>query len=214
MDSRQRIIEEASVMFRTYGIRAVTMDMLANQMGISKRTIYELFKDKDELLQGVLQVMTEKQRNLMTVILKESENVIEAIFKILDIMTEHFRNMSPAFKLDIKKCHTEIITSLKEGDNLPYYINNTDILLRGIREGVFRKDIDIAISNKCLTEVVRMSHDKDLFPPEDFNDRDIIRDFFINYLRGISTQKGLDLINYYEKKRTPVNKGQNKTHKV
>ena len=57
MDYRQKIIEEASVMFRTYGIRAVTMDMLAGRLGISKRTIYEVFSDKDELLKGVLKWM-------------------------------------------------------------------------------------------------------------------------------------------------------------
>ena len=57
MDYRQRITEEAANMFRTYGIRAVTMDMLANRLGISKRTIYEIFTDKDELLKGVLMWM-------------------------------------------------------------------------------------------------------------------------------------------------------------
>ncbi len=62
MDYRQKITEEAALMFRTYGIRAVTMDMLANQMGISKRTIYEVFHDKDELLQGVLKLMAVRQR--------------------------------------------------------------------------------------------------------------------------------------------------------
>jgi AcrR family transcriptional regulator len=55
MNYRERIIEEASKMFSTYGIRAVTMDMLAGQMNISKRTIYEVFRDKDELLRGVLE---------------------------------------------------------------------------------------------------------------------------------------------------------------
>ncbi len=208
MDYRQRIIEEAAVMFRAYGIRSVTMDMLASRMGISKRTIYEVFSDKDELLNGVLGWMTEKQQELMTDILKGSENVVEAIFKILDIMTEHFRNMSPAFKLDMKKYHNDIVTKIEEAGKLPYYINNTDILLRGIKEGIFRKDIDIAISNKCLVEVTRISNDKDLFPPGNFSDQDVIRDFFINYIRGISTRKGLDLINLYEKKRTPANKGQ------
>jgi AcrR family transcriptional regulator len=59
MDYRQTIVEEAAVMFRTYGIRAVTMDMLASHLGISKRTIYEVFRDKDELLQGVLKWMRE-----------------------------------------------------------------------------------------------------------------------------------------------------------
>jgi AcrR family transcriptional regulator len=203
MDNRQRIIEEASVMFRTYGIRAVTMDMLASEMGMSKRTIYEVFKDKDELLKGVLDWMTEKQSKLVADIMKGSENVIEAIFKILDIMTEHFGKMSPAFRLDMKKYHNDIVMKLKDAGEIPYYINNKDIILRGIREGIFRKDIDIAITNKCLGEVVRMTNDKDLFPPEDFNDQDIVRDFFINYIRGISTQKGLDLINFYEKSGNP-----------
>ena len=206
MDTRERIIEEASLMFRTYGIRAVTMDMLAGEMGISKRTIYEIFSDKDELLNGVLETMKEKQHKLVAEILKGSENVIEAIFRILDVMTEHFSNMSPAFKLDMKKYHSDIVMKLKETGELPYYSDNTDILLRGIKEGLFRRDIDISIANKCLLEVVRISDDKDLFPSENFSSKEVIRDFFINYIRGISTQKGLDLINYFEKKRTASNK--------
>ncbi len=207
MDYRLRIIEEASVMFRTFGIRAVTMDMLANQMGISKRTIYEVFKDKDELLQGVLKWMSERQRELMKKIFKESENVIEAIFKMLDIMTDHFRNMSPAFRLDMNRFHNDIITKLKESDELPYSSNNTEILMRGIKEGVFRKDIDIEITNKCLLELVRMSNDKDVFPMDNFTDENMIRNFYVNYLRGISTQRGLDLINFYEKENKSKHNG-------
>ncbi|MCX6301323.1 MAG: TetR/AcrR family transcriptional regulator [Bacteroidia bacterium] len=201
MDYRQRILDEAAIMFRTYGIRAVTMDMLANQMGISKRTIYEVFKDKDELLSGVLKWMTVRQREMTTKVFNESENVIEAIFKMLDMMQEHFRNMSPAFQMDMKRFHNDLVTKLTEADELPYYSNNADVLKRGIKEGIFRKDIDLKITNKCLLEVIRMSNDKEVFPPEDFINKDIIRDFYINYLRGISTQKGLDLINYYERKR-------------
>lgn len=201
MDYRQRILEEAAIMYRTYGIRAVTMDMLASQMGISKRTIYEVFKDKDELLAGVLKWMTVKQRDMMERIFNESENVIEAIFKMLDLMKEHFRNMSPAFQMDMKRFHNDLVTKLREADELPYYSNNANVLKRGMKEGIFRKDIDIEITNKCLLEVIRMSNDKEMFPPEDFFNKDIIRDFYLNYLRGISTQKGLDLINHYEKKR-------------
>jgi AcrR family transcriptional regulator len=177
------------------------MDMLANQMGMSKRTIYEVFKDKDELLSGVLKWMTVRQREMTAKVFNESENVIEAIFKMLDLMQEHFRNMSPAFQMDMKRFHNDLVTKLTEADELPYYSNNADVLKRGIKEGIFRKDIDIQITNKCLLEVIRMSNDKEMFPPEDFFNKDIIRDFYLNYLRGISTQKGLDLINHYERKR-------------
>jgi AcrR family transcriptional regulator len=200
MDYRQRIVEEAAVMFRTYGIRAVTMDMLANQMGISKRTIYEVFRDKDELLQGVLSWMTQKQIEVMNRIFSESENIIDAIFRMLDLMSEHFRNMSPAFHMDMKRHHQELLKKMGDSNELLYYGSNSEILRRGIKEGVFRKDLNIEITNKCMEEVARMANDKNVFPPDDFLNKDVIRNFYINYLRGISTQKGLDLINFYEKK--------------
>jgi len=199
MDYKQKILEEAAIMFRTYGIRAVTMDMLANQMGISKRTIYEVFKDKHELLFGVLKWMKIKQSDLTDKVLEESENVIEAIFTLLDIMTEHFRNMSPVFRMDMKRFHNDMIRELKEADELPYYNNNAEIIKRGIEEGVFRKDLDIIITNKCLSEVVRMSGEKDVSSEDQLTNEVVIRDFFLNYVRGISTQKGLELIAYYEK---------------
>jgi len=174
------------------------MDMLANQMGISKRTIYEVFKDKDELLKGVLKWMTKKQRILIDKTLNESENVIEAIFKILDIMTEHLRNMSPAFRLDMKRFHNDLVKKLKETGEFPYYKENKEIIIHGINQGIFRENIDIEITDKCMQEVIRMTNDNDVLSADDFINEKVIRDFYINYLRGISTQKGLDLINFYE----------------
>lgn len=199
MNYRQKILEEAAIMFRTYGIRAVTMDMLANQLGISKRTIYEVFRDKDDLLDGVLKWMTEKQLNITARALAESENVIEAIFKLLRIMNDHFQKISPAFYLDIRKLSKNVLNHSEELKDLPYYRNNSEMLLRGIKEGVFRDDIDVNITNKCMLEVVRLSNDENLFPHDSHNMKDVIRNFYINYLRGISTQKGLELIDRYEK---------------
>ena len=188
-------------MFRTYGIRAVTMDMLANELGISKRTIYEKFRDKDEILAGVLKWMAVKQREAFVKVFDESENVIAAIFKLFEMMSEHFRNMSPAFRLDMEKYHNGLVKDLFVNDELPYSNNNTEMLKRGIKEGVFRKDIDISLTNQCLIEVLRLPGEKNIFRPEN-NSRNVFRDFYVNYLRGISTPKGLELINYYNKKLT------------
>ena len=201
MDYRQKIVEEAAVMFRTYGIRAVTMDMLASQLGISKRTIYEVFRDKDELLQGVLKWMKEKQAETMEKIFSESANVIEAIFKMLDMMNNHLQNMSPAFQMDMKRYHHEMVRNPGGQVEFPYSSSNSEIIKRGIKEGIFRKDIDIDITNKCMLEVAKMSNDKTVFPPDDYISKDVVRTFYLNYLRGISTQKGLDLINLHDKKQ-------------
>lgn len=196
MSTRDRIIEEAAQMFRTYGIRAVTMDMLAAQMGISKRTIYEVFRDKDELLKGVMMWMSSMQAKLISHCLESSANVIEATFMIMDIMMEHYRKMSPAFKLDMKKYHNELV-KLNNDDTFP---NNDSkkILIEGVKQGMFRSDLDIDLTDRCLRGMTKMN-EKEI--PEDFDNEDMIRNFFVNYLRGISTQKGLELIDIYDRQK-------------
>jgi TetR/AcrR family transcriptional regulator, cholesterol catabolism regulator len=196
MNTRDKIIEHAAKMFRTYGIRAGTMDMLASELGISKRTIYEIFRDKDDLLTGVLKWMSARQAELISRSLESSGNVIEAIFSIMDSMLDHLSKMSPVFKLDMKKYHNTVLKLKEENESVN---NSREILARGIREGVFRSDLDLEITNQCLTGVTRMSDTKGVFP-EEWPDEIIIRDFFVNYLRGISTQKGIELITRYEKK--------------
>jgi AcrR family transcriptional regulator len=205
MGNREKIISEAAALFRTYGIRAVTMDMLANRMGISKRTIYEIFKDKDELLQGVLEWMVVMRQEMTSQVFRESENVIEAVFRIMDIMMEHYGKMSPAFRLDIRKLHIDLLKKLREADENPYFEENRIMLERGIKEGIFRHDIDIDLTNKCLLGMVRMTERKDESLQE-FSSQEMIRDFYVNYLRGISTPKGLDLIDFYGKNNKQNNR--------
>jgi TetR/AcrR family transcriptional regulator, cholesterol catabolism regulator len=113
-------------------------------------------------------------------------------------MMSHFQNMSPVFQSDIKKYHYDVFRNMSNVNRLPYKSNNLEILNRGIEEGVFREDIDIDITNICMLEIIRMSNNKDLFPSDKFKNKDVVRNSFINFLKGISTKKGLDLINFYE----------------
>jgi AcrR family transcriptional regulator len=200
MDYKNRIIEEAAKLFRTYGIKTVTMDMLADNLGISKRTIYEVFSDKDELLTGVVKWMYEKQKEIMTRILDESENVIVANFRMIDVMRDHFQNMSPAFMLDIKKYHHAVLSETQGKGDLQDYRKGMEIVARGIKEGVFRKDIEIELVNRCIFELIRISADYEIFPPDKYSRNDIIKNVYINYLKGIATAKGLEIINALEKK--------------
>lgn len=205
MDYRQKILDEAAEMFRIYGIRAVTMDMLASRMSISKRTIYEVFRDKEELLKGVLKCMAEKQSATLRKYFGESENVIEAIFKMMDMMFEHFRNMSPAFRLDMRRIKRELGDYPDMMKELPYFSNNAEILNRGISEGVFRGDIDVEMTSRLMLEMLKMSHDQEIFPHDNVDFTDSVRGFYINFLRGISTPKGLDLINLYDARQKSMN---------
>jgi AcrR family transcriptional regulator len=200
MDIRYRIIDGASELFRTYGIKSVTMDSLANQLGMSKRTIYEVFSDKDELLVAVLTRIAQKQRELVKKVLDESENSIIAIFRMLEINRDFFQDISPAFQADLKKYHNNILMENSNGPDLPDYRNNQQVIENGIKEGLFRKEINTDLANRCLYNLGKTIVDHDIYPYELFSRRDVIENIFINYLRGISTQKGLDLIDQLERK--------------
>jgi AcrR family transcriptional regulator len=200
MEIRNRIIEGAAELFKTYGIKSVTMDSLANHLGMSKRTIYEVFSDKDELLAGVLDWMNEKQKELLKNILNESENAVIAIFRLLKINQLHFQQMSPAFHADLKRFHIEWLNKNANKGEMPDYRNTQQIIERGIKEKLFRKEINADLANRCLFMLIRTSMDNDLFPFEQFSRKDVIKNSFINYLKGISTPEGLNLITRLEAK--------------
>jgi AcrR family transcriptional regulator len=198
MNLKERIIEGAAELFRTYGIKSVTMDTLANHLGVSKRTIYELFADKDELLEGVLKLMAQKQKELVERILAGSENSIFAIFKLLEINSEHFQNMSPAFHADLKKYHRDVLINKTKKCEMPDYHDNMRIIERGIKEKLFRNDVNPDLANRCLYSLGRSVMDQELYPFEQFTRREVMKNTFINFLRGISTSEGIILINKLE----------------
>jgi AcrR family transcriptional regulator len=199
VDNKEHIIEIAAKLFKTYGIKSVTMDTLANELGISKRTIYEIFSDKDELLMAVLERMALQQKELVKRVSDESENSIVAIFRMLEISINSFQSLSPAFQSDLKKYHHDVLIKNSEKIEMPDYRNHFQIIEKGVKEGFFRKDINSDLVNRCLYNLGRAIMDNELFPFDLFSRRDVIRNIFVNYLRGISTPKGLSLINKLEK---------------
>lgn len=200
MDNRERIIEGAAQLFRMYGIKSVTMDSLANHLGMSKRTIYEIFADKDELLIGVLKWMTEKQKELIIKVLNNSENAIAAIFKLLELNRDHLQEMSPAFQADLKRFHMEVLMKNSDKCEMPDYKSSQLVIERGIKEKHFRKDINADLANRCLDSLAKSILNNDLYPYDQFSRRDVIRNTMINYMKGISTPEGVELINKFERK--------------
>ncbi len=197
-DYDARIVSGAAELFRTYGIRAVTMDAIATHLGMSKRTIYERFRDKDELLFAVMSEMIRKQKEMLEKILSSSSNVMEAIFTMLRISREHTAAMNPLIGSDLRKYHDAVLRRIKATCDNPDYEGARKMLRSGIEQGVFRAEIDIEIISRAVSGFGGMTGDTNLFPPEQFSQRDVIRNIVINFLRGISTTRGISLIDELE----------------
>lgn len=188
-----RIISGAAELFRRYGIKAVTMDTIAQHLGISKRTIYERFQDKDELLFAVLSSMIAMQKDRIERIMNSSPNVIEAFFTMVRMGRDHAASMNPLIGSDLRKYHSAVLKRLRESSGNPDYEGAGKMLAKGIEEGLIRDDINTDIVSRCFTGLGAMTGDENIFPSEKYLQADLIKNTIIHYLRGICTDRGREL---------------------
>jgi TetR/AcrR family transcriptional regulator, cholesterol catabolism regulator len=198
MEIREKILAEASRLFIQNGIRLVTMDTIAQSLGISKRTIYENFKDKNDLLRNSLISNALIHKKKLLDILKNADNVIEALFTFGEYNRDTYNKVNPAFFVDIKKYHSELFRSVINSENIKNYEISYTLLKRGVNEGIFVKTIDIEIANLFIHNTIEffqryeqtqcIEHDK------------IWTTVFFPYLKGICTGKGVDLLNSFIQK--------------
>jgi TetR/AcrR family transcriptional regulator, cholesterol catabolism regulator len=191
MEIRERILKETGDLFVRNGIKNVTMDTIANHMGISKRTIYENFKDKDDLVESVILAGAAYHKSQCFKHVEESSNVIEAIFKIGKTNHNTFGRINPLFFIDLKKYHFNTYNKLVEhGDFRDTRLTYT-LLERGQSEGLFRANLNINLVNVFLHKMFRIVHDEEF---ASFDRDDLYESLFLSFWIGISTKKGQEVI--------------------
>lgn len=194
MEVRERILVESGQLFGKYGIRTMTMDALAEEMGISKRTIYERFKDKDTLLMEVIRYYKDKTTEESIRLIEQSDNAIEAFFRIIKMTIGQMMRMSPAFFHDFRKYHQKVFKEFAEPGEIRDLSITRKLLETGIDQGVFRDDIDIDIVNRTLQTLFDLfGHDSKMVDAG--YDRKLMFDhIIIPFFRGISTKQGRKLL--------------------
>jgi len=194
MELQEKIIEEATHQYFQYGIRNVTMDGIATGLGLSKRTVYEIFKDKNELVHECLKSIKQKHNAKNQKIVTTSTNVIETIFSFMQEGIKSMNAINPVFFRDMEKFYNSTWKKLKEENEKEGFMLTTELLKKGIKEGLFREDINIQIVSKLFHEQINLLANEEIFPRDEFNYTDVFQNLTINFMRGISTQKGIDLI--------------------
>ena len=145
-----RIIEQATPMFLHYGIKAVTMDMIAARLGMSKRTLYENFKEKNELLLACLEKAEDDRNVRLKTYYAQRQNVIELLLKVHEDILCFMRNASPAYFIDMERYYPKVYDRyVREKETHKHAI--LDLLREGIGEGVIRDDINLEIVGTLLS---------------------------------------------------------------
>jgi TetR/AcrR family transcriptional regulator, cholesterol catabolism regulator len=206
MEIKDRIQEKARDLFMRLGIRSVSMDDIATQLGMSKKTIYQFFADKDELVEGVMADNIRQTQQDCERCLLSSANAIEEIFLTMEMIQEQFRNMNPMILYDLQKFHIGAFQKLAAHKNeflLSIIRNNIE---KGISEGLYRKDINVDILSKFRLESMMMAFNLDLFPPAKYSLADVTQVIIEHFLFGLATIEGHELILKYQKERSKKEK--------
>jgi TetR/AcrR family transcriptional regulator, cholesterol catabolism regulator len=194
MEIHERIIEEATRQFLQFGIRNVTMDGIASALGMSKRTVYETFKDKNELVHTCLDVLKEKHRERNEQIISSSQNVVETIFSFMQEGIKAMNSINPVFFRDLEKLYPKAWDNLRTKNEKEALSLSQELLQKGISEGLFREEINIPIVAKLFHQQMNLLADEKVFPRNEYNYSAVFQSLTINFMRGISTGKGIELI--------------------
>ena len=190
---RFAIIKEADKRFRKYGIRAVTMDDIAHGIHISKRTIYEAFPTKGEVLVGVLRNLIEERNEHLQEFSSQTDNVMDVLCEVLRLQIEFAAKTTSAFFTDLRK-YPKVEEMLREY-NTKQREKALDFYKKGVSQGYFRKDIDYVIFNRIMVGLIHV-----LRATKEFKDL-TYQQIFVNchsiIIRGICTKKGIERFEHF-----------------
>lgn len=201
VELRERIIMKATEAFTSNGIKCITMDDIAAALGISKRTLYEVFSDKESLLKEcILKIQSDRDRYLQEVY-EQSSHVLEVILAVFQKSIEIFHQTNKRFFEDIKKYPkiNAMMQDRRESDSE----KTISFFKSGVEQGIFRSDVNFAVVNLLVREQFDILMNTDICKEYPFIE--VYESIMFTYIRGISTDKGArvleDFIQEYRKSR-------------
>lgn len=198
---RDRIVVSATTEFVRNGIRSITMDDVASRLGISKRTLYEVFPDKETLLKECALYRRKEFRFFVESVLKETDNVLEVILRCYQRTIEDFHRTNIRFYEDLKR-YPKVRMMWKENQAKDSEDSIT-FLKKGVKQGIFRADVNYEIVNFLAHEQLSILMNTEVCNAYSF--LDMYESIMFTLLRGISTEKGYAelerFVQEYRKKR-------------
>lgn len=201
METKDRILVKSHEQFNRFGIRSVSMDDIATALGMSKKTLYQHFADKEELVCACFSQVMETNRHQCLEYQKKAENPIHELFLAFDMTQEMFAKMNPVVLYEMEKYHPTAYNRFREFKHGFLYKVISDNLERGIREELYRADVDVDVITRLRIESVMLPFDATVFPNNRTHLIHIEQQLFELFLYGLATSKGQKLIQKYKTQR-------------
>jgi AcrR family transcriptional regulator len=204
MAARERILDTALKMFRIYGVKAVTMFDIARDCGISKKTVYEHFQDKQALVDEGLQQLLTNHGDYLKTNSQEAANAIEELLGNTRYITNMARTLNPVMLHDLQKYHPDIWSNVEKFRSEGVLYSIKENLKRGMAEGLYRQNLHINIVARMRQLQLEAAFDPEQYPADQYEMQTVMDQVTTHYLLGIATTKGQDLVNQFLQTKNDV----------
>ncbi|MEO5601278.1 MAG: TetR/AcrR family transcriptional regulator [Cyclobacteriaceae bacterium] len=195
---RQKIQKGAEDLFMRYGVRSISMDDIARHLSVSKKTLYQHFADKEDIVTVTCKAHLDRNAVEFQAIRDTSKNAIEELAQLSVCLKRNMQDMNPSLLFDLQKYHPKAWSVWLDHKNK--FISDSVVrnLKQGIAEGHFRPEIDPVVMAAVRLELIQVGFNEDIFPRERFRLPDVQMQMFDHFVYGLVTDKGRKLFQKYK----------------
>lgn len=193
-DELKSILIKVKCLYSKYGIKSVTMDDVSRELGISKKTLYQYVKDKNELVELVMEVEIGRYDEIFQTLYSKNLNAIEELFEVHKLVSQMIKESNPSQEYDLRKYYPELYGKICQVRRDRMYNNTVANMRKGKAEGVYRSDFNEEILAKV--QLIRLDHSMkaEIFTPEEMTSACMFHEFFVYHIRGIASEEGLKVL--------------------
>ena len=192
---KEKIISKATDLFLSLGFKSVTMDDIANKMGMSKKTIYQHFKNKNCLVKSCTFHMFDFISHGIDCIREEKKNPIYELYAIKSFVLKHLKDEKSSPQYQLQKYYPNIFLNLRKRQYEKMNDCVVENLKEGIKQGYFRDDINVDIISKIYFSGMMDLKDTEMFPPQTYSMPLLMETYLEYHVRAIATPKGIETLN-------------------
>ena len=198
------IVEKVRQLYQHYGIKSVTMDDVARHLCISKKTLYEYFKDKEDLVKNVVFLNHEKVDGFFSEVTKQKRNAIEELLEVYRLIHNMYRDYNPSMEYDIRKYYPYLYKKIKENRRKRLLETVYRNLIKGKKEGYYRKELNSKILAKLHVLRIENMLENELFTVEEITSFKVFHEIFLYHVYGVLNRNG---VNFFEQNFKKIRAG-------
>ncbi|WP_426668016.1 TetR/AcrR family transcriptional regulator [Mucilaginibacter sp. McL0603] len=202
METSEKIAHKAHALFIRYGIRSTSMDDIATDLGISKKTIYQFYPNKDSLVEALVDKATDEHIFSCKILTANSDNAIIELYFLMLYIKELYNVLNPVVIYDLEKNHELAYKKFKDHKALFIHQTLKANIERGIKTGLYRVDFDIDVITRFFLESLGLMSDPGIFPPTNHSKIQPTEEIFACLISGIVTTMGLEVVRAYKNQRS------------